>query len=364
MASFPTLIYMQDPTGAWFTFNVNTGGAGFTITAASAPTPPPTPTIVTQNVYNITVKMTMEWAKRFASNRPSNIGTGVQPAITNANLILQTILGAPFRWRWNRVVTGFYTTAGQQDYYIFNWVPSTQVGLGWVTVDVYGNSQVVTVAGTTGLSTPAWNNTVSGTTVDGTGGTPVTWTNLGNLATNGGGVQTSINYNFGFIEGCAVQDQTVNVNGNGPQWKEISPEIWLSETSELALPRFISAQGDDGSGNISFRLNPVPDTAYPVRITIQQKAPVIDATSDTWTPIPDDYSRLYEWGFLALMLLFAGDQPGFQLANQMFIGNVLGVQQGLDETQRNIFLNNWNVITSSFMQQGINLQQGTERRSV
>lgn len=39
-----------------------------------------------------------------------------QPAVMNANMIRQTILGPPFCWRWNRNTTTFTTTVGVQDY--------------------------------------------------------------------------------------------------------------------------------------------------------------------------------------------------------------------------------------------------------
>src|ERR1700735_2746896 len=164
--SFPTLIYMQDSTGAYFTLSIETGGDAVVITPATAPTPPPNPPVVDTAAITIKLKQTVEWAKRFIGNRASVIGNSLEPAVTNANLILQTILGPPFKWRWNRVITGFYTTPGQQDYYLFNWLPQTPAGIGWVTVDSFGNSQKVLTAGTTGATTPSFNNTPGGTTTD------------------------------------------------------------------------------------------------------------------------------------------------------------------------------------------------------
>lgn len=355
MSSFPTQIGMFDPLGNFFSVTLADGGAGFDITPASPPTPPPNPPVVDTAAITLTLADTIMWSKRFMGNRSSAIGNGLEPAITNANIVLQTVLGAPFSWRWNRVQTGFYTTAGQQDYYIFNWVPETAVGLGWVTVDAYGNSQKVIVAGTTGASTPSWNNTPGGGTPDGVGSTAVTWQNLGNL-----NVSASINYSFGWIEGGAVY----NPNGaNGSLYWEVSPKIWLSQTSELSRPRNVSAQLDDGSGNITFRLTPVPDQAYPVILTIQQKPGLFTKLGQTWSPVPDEYSRIYNWGFLSLMLLFA-DDPRFQVANQKFVTQLLGANEGLTETQKNIFLNNWSAITGQAIFNQQDTTQGTQARGV
>lgn len=346
--SFPTLIYMQDPTGAYYTLSVSTGGTGLDINTASAPTPPPNPPIVATAAITIKLKQTVEWAKRFIGNRASVIGNSLEPAVTNANLILQTVLGPPFKWRWNRVITGFYTTPGQQDYYLFNWIPEVQVGAGWLTVDDFGNSQKVFIAGTIGASAPVWNNTPGGTTVDGT----ATWINLGNL-----GSTVSVTYSFGWIEGAVVFDPTAQ------KYIEVRPVIWLSQDSALDRPAFVSGQIDDGSGNIAFRMMPVPDQAYPVLLTLQQRAALIKGTNQTWAPIPDDYARIYEYGFLSLMLLFA-DDPRYQVINQKFVGSLLAANEGLDETERNIWMNSWNGIINQIQIQQQKTQQGNSGRGV
>src|SRR5271166_3622044 len=48
-----------------------------------------------------TILGSMEWAKRFCFNRPLGIGNFLEPAKTSANLVMQTILGPPFKWWWN-----------------------------------------------------------------------------------------------------------------------------------------------------------------------------------------------------------------------------------------------------------------------
>jgi hypothetical protein len=63
-----------------------------------------------------TLLRTIEWTKKLNFGRRSAIGNFLEPAMTSANTVMQTMLGAPFAWRWNRVVTGFITTPGQQDY--------------------------------------------------------------------------------------------------------------------------------------------------------------------------------------------------------------------------------------------------------
>jgi hypothetical protein len=334
-----TYSYFEDADGNFWAFSINPDGSANT-SPVSAPTPGPTPAIVLPNINcTLTLLDTMEWAKKYMSNRSTAIGNYLEPALTSANMVMQTILDAPFRWRWNREVTGFVTTPGQQDYYLFNWMPLTPVGLNWVLVDYYGNCQMCSKAGTTGVALPAWAFTEGQTTNDGTGSTYASWTNVGSI-----GVPVSTTYDMGWIETVSVQDQN-------QKWWEMENKICLSSDSSNARPKFIAGQGDDNSGNILFRLMPVPDQAYPIAITLQ-----------TWAPIPDYFSSIYNWGFLSLMLLFA-DDPRFTIANGKFISSILSTAQGLDETEINIFLNNWAEITGAPISKAAMMQSGMQARN-
>lgn len=293
----------------------------------------------------------MEWAKKLNFGRRSAIGNFLEPALTSANTIMQTIMGPPFAWRWNRVATGFITVAGQQDYTLINWSAGLAVQTGWMAVDDSGNCQMVTTPGSTGTSAPAWNHTKGGTTTESGG---VVWTNMGPI-----GVPVSQTYNLGFIESVSVQD---TVNG-ATKWFEITNQLNLALDSSQGRPRFISAQSDDGNGNITFRLMMIPDKAYPVAITMQQKPPVFTSTGQTWSPIPDEYARIYNWGFLSLMWLFA-DDPRFGVANQKFVSQLLSTSEGLSETQRNIFLQGWQQQTGQTVYNVDRLQQGIQARQV
>lgn len=301
---------------------------------------------------SITLLQTVEWAKRFVFRRPLALGNFLEPAITSANLILQTILGAPFAWRWNRILTGFITVAGQQDYTIFNWLATTQVNLGWMLVDSNGNCQTVTTAGPTGSSIPSpFNNTVGGITTDGS----AVWTNLGNIGVS----NISQTYSLNWIENASIQ--YIDQNSCTGIWKQITPHIDLAQDSQRSRPHSISAQFDQGNNNVTFRMMPCPDTAYPVQIQLQQKPPIMDGLDDTWSPIPDEYSRLYNWGFMALMYQFADDNR-WQFANQKFVTNLLSTAEGLTETELNIWLNNWQQVTGGPIVKVDNINQGRQGR--
>lgn len=299
-----------------------------------------------------TIKLinTMEWAKKLNFGRNAGLGNSLEPALTSANIILQTLLSPPFSWRWNRVVTGFITTAGQQDYTLFNWDKDFTLTLGYVTVDNFGNCQSLTTAGQSGSSTPTWNNTVGGTTLESVNGGTAIWTNLGPI-----GVSVSSLYSFAWIENVSVQDTFQGT----PKWMQISSKLDLALDSAQGRPVFISAQGDDGDGNITFRLMSVPDAAYPVAITIQQKPPLFTSLNQTWAPVPDEFSHIFSWGFLSLMWLFA-DDPRFSSANSKFVTQLLGSSSGLSETEKNIFLNIWQAQTGQPIRLVDRLQQGIQ----
>jgi len=294
---------------------------------------------------------TLEWAKRFIFQRNTAMGNFNEPAITSANLTIQTILGAPFSWGWNRAVTGFICTPGQQDYTIFNWKSTTSVALGTVLLDSNGNSQKCITAGSTGGSLPTWNPTTGQITIDG----GVTWTNLGPVGLSGG----STNYNFGWMETVSVG--TTNPNGGAFVWKEIETSLCLGVDSVRSRPHHISAQLYDAQGNITFRLLPAPDNPYPISISMQQKAPLFTSLQNTWSPIPDEYGHIYNWGMLALLYMYA-DDPRFQVANQKFVGNLLSAVQGLSQTQINIWLNNWQAVTGQQVTNFSAIQQGYQGR--
>lgn len=61
----------------------------------------------------VTIQATINWSKAFIEMQPVTI-CGMEPALGSANLVLQTILGPPFVWAWNRGIVTF--TTANQDY--------------------------------------------------------------------------------------------------------------------------------------------------------------------------------------------------------------------------------------------------------
>ncbi len=68
----------------------------------------------------IFINDSVNWVKAFVVQRPTTGVAGIagEPAITTANLIMQSILGAPFKWEWNRTqaASAFTTIPNTSDY--------------------------------------------------------------------------------------------------------------------------------------------------------------------------------------------------------------------------------------------------------
>lgn len=141
---------------------------------------------------------------------------------------------------------------------------------------------------------------------------------------------------FGFLEKAWIND--------GTNTKEITEIVDLlsNETVQGRPDQAIAAQLDDNAGNITFRLTPAPDAAasYTAQLVYQKKATLIAALATTWTPIPDELSYIYQYGFLGMALAFNKD-PRAQIYDARFIAHLLGCQGGLSEMQKNIFLGKW-----------------------
>jgi len=206
----------------------------------------------------IQVQRSITLASAFVRYAPLTMSAN-DPALSNADWVRQFILGAPFAWRWNRVVTSFTTTIGKTDY------TESLPALGWIEKAV------------------------------------------GYLPTDG--------------------DITF----------ELEVENNLMVETRPNQPTKISAQLDDDNGNITFRLFPAPDQIYNIEVTYQMAAPTFTALTQTWAPIPDYLSYLYNTGTRALTYEYMND-PRFQTEMSLFLQQVVSANEGLTDAQKSIFL--------------------------
>lgn len=169
---------------------------------------------------------------------------------------------------------------------------------------------------------------------------------------------------FGFMEKAYVTANSGPTSGNPIEIPNLATE--LAKDNGTGRPQSIAPYLDDNAfpvGNITFRFMPGnPDVASTVTVIYQKKPPLLSSINDIW-PIPDEYGYVYNWGFLALMYLFA-DSAKFGPANQKFISGLLGLAEGLSEQQIAVFLGQWDFLIQNQMRTTGKTQQGFAGRAV
>lgn len=310
---------------------------------------------------NRTIQDSINWAKRFNFNRNPVIGNSLEPALTSANIVIQTILGPPFEWSWNNkdvVFTCSPTVAT---------ATSTVAALVSKTLTVTASNaffagQPVLASGfTAGLKT--LNGlilsilTASGTQFTATVNLPDASDTAGTFS-----AVTTQDYsvaisNFSHIKHASVLD--LDSSNQPVKWMQLTIKNDLALESSQNRPEFVGVNSEDSNGNVAFRVFSSPDKAYPVSLQVQLAAPAITSINQTWAPLPDFMQYIYDWGFLSLMWLFA-DDPRSSYAENKFKAALLGRAEGLTAEQKNIFLNNWEALQEGYLMQ---MQQGIQARS-
>lgn len=285
----------------------------------------------------ITLTRTISLASLGIGQRPL---TGVggftnEPAFSFGDWVRNFILSPPFAWRWNRNVTEFTTVIGVKDYaFAPNWQPNTAYPQYAFVTDANGFlQQAITALGTvtggvSGVTTPTWSTAPFGSTNDpNPDNNPahyITWQRVG--SETGLGLTLP---DFGWLERGSVND--------GTETHDLEVALSQGATQTQERPTHISARLDDSNGAIVFRLFPAPDKVYTVGITYQKACPNFVTTADTWHPIPDFFSYMYNTGFLAKAYEYVGDEK-FANTMQLFFKQVISASEGLKDSQKNLFL--------------------------
>lgn len=195
-------------------------------------------------------------------------------------------------------------------------------------------------------------------------GPPFTWrwnrSSIEFETTNNGQDYVLMVPDFGFAERYTLSDSDIT---GKTTVKEIAVKNSLSLEATQQRPASASALEDDNLGNILFRLNTIPDKIYTVTCIYQRKAIPMTSMAATWEPIPDELSYVTDWGLLAILSMITKDQR-FPIFRQMFTSHLLGHQDGLTQSQKNIFVGNFlQVLTEPQRATGL-AQQGIQARNI
>lgn len=137
---------------------------------------------------------------------------------------------------------------------------------------------------------------------------------------------------FGWAEKAVAYDPK-----NGFAAYELQNDLIKGADLNSNQPQRISAQSSDDAGNVTFRLFPAPDAVYNIVVIYQKSASLFATLTDTWSPIPDYLSYLWNEGFAAKAYEYSND-PRFGAAMQLFLQHLADAAEGLDASQKNLFL--------------------------
>lgn len=304
---------------------------------------------------------TINWTRPFLNWANIAIGTNNEPAMSAANLTLQTIVGPPFVWPWNRATQTFQTTQGVQDYTLnipnFGFLEAANLQMMGAITSVVAN-------GTTAVFQCV--NNFSGGAIE--GGFPASVVISGCTTTGLNGTQTMISATATSF----TINSSITVTENEPAAAQalagkIMPlELkWgaLTMATEQGRPQFMSTQLSNESGvSFTLRLLPVADTTYLVTLIYQLSPTPFNMLNTTWG-IPDQLQYIYSYFFMFLMMDYF-DDPRAARYRQLAVAALLSRADGLEETDRNLFLGNWLPLMAEEQEKGQGTSQGIQARGL
>lgn len=306
---------------------------------------------------------TIAWARLLTFNRNPVIGNALEPALTFANHIQQTILSPPFSWWWNAQEVAFTCSSTP----ITATSTAASVASNVLTVTAPNNFAVGAVVSISGFAGALLG--LNGTLLIVSTATSTSFTGPVNFANASDTVGTFTYINtqdytvplsgFSHIEHASVRDLVGTSNFTNGKFFELTTKNQLSFESVAARPTFISPHFEDGNGNMTFRISPAPDKPYPIVAHVQLIPTPITSINQVWG-MPDFMQYIYEAAFLGLFWEFSDDPRAAQQISR-FKAALLSKAEGLTEEERNIFLNNWQMLQDGY---GMKMQQGIQARAV
>lgn len=311
-----------------------------------------------------TLQQSANWASPYIEYAPLFAGTAGESAVSSATLVKNSLLAPPLSWAWNRKEdsTGV-TVPGVQDYTInitdFGFLEKASVtdskGNTYELKDVYNNLPLsATTTNTNSRSRPL---------------------SVAILISNPG-VSIKIRfmqvpdliYTINLTYQVAPVPFTANPitaaglasNGKTTYTGTFVPSLFVPGLSAMILG---FSKGSTNNG--TFIIVSVTDAS----LVVANPAGVIETSTAayginaSWYPIPDYYSDIYNWLFLS-ECLSVSDDPRSQMYRQRGVAAFLAKSDGLSETQKNIFIQQWLGYQREGQAVTLKLQQGTQASGV
>lgn len=140
--------------------------------------------------------------------------------------------------------------------------------------------------------------------------------------------------------------------------------LTMEQSSLSDRPSEYAPVYDNGTGLITFRVKPAPDSGnYTLFGDYQVRPPLIMSFAQPWGTVSDDFSYIFNAGFLSLGLMLINSTQA-PIWERYFIGSLLGAQEGLDQQAIDIFLGQWTNYSRTIAAAAAAQQGGTSGRGL
>lgn len=285
----------------------------------------------------LTLNNSINFAQAFIEYSPLTAGLGLEPAITVASVIRNSILAPGNVWYWNRNEISFPTIVGQQDYtqsISANGNDFSFIEKATLTDDAGNIYEMKDVYNTSPLAVSAFQqrpNAIAAQQVFFTSGTQ--------------------NVKFRFL---GVPDKIYTVTVTYQKRSAQFGPFFISSVAangaytgvfdSFSFPAGVNATitGFQNAGNNGTF---VVSSCTPTLLTVSNGSSAAETRQGfvsnlSWDPIPDAYSDIYNNLFLSEALA-VNDDARAQIYRQRGVAAFMAKATGLSETQKNIFAQQW-----------------------
>lgn len=306
-----------------------------------------------------TLQQTINWSSAYIQYSPLTAGLGQEPAVTIASMIRNSFASAPQTWPWNRAEVTQAVTSANQDYTIalpdFGFLEKASLtdanGKIFELKEIQNSTALSLVSAqqrpNTTISILIW---IPGTSIKVRLGTTPDAAYTLNLTYQK--AATSMGPFF-------VSAASTPIGGNTPYTGVFNP-LSFPVGSIANITGFITTPANNGSFTV---VSVTPTTLTVANPNGVAEARATYATNFDWSPIPDQYSDVYNNLFLSEALAMVDDNRA-ELYRRRGVGAFLAKAEGLTEMQKNAFVQQWLARTGEGMSHSLRTQQGVAARGV
>lgn len=306
-----------------------------------------------------TLQGTINWSQSYIEYSPMTAGTNFEPAVSIASMIRNTMLSAPFSWAWNRKEdSSKQTQANVQDYSYtltnFGYLEKASLidsnNKIWEIKDVY-NTSALSKGGDSQrphaiaviINTPGTGFTIRFMGIPDDVYTIVLTYQI-----------LSIQFASFAISSAAT------ASGGNTVYTGVFDTNSFPVGSLASVAGFIAHTVNNGT----FKVVAVTATT----LTLANSGGLIEtiaatAVNQSWAPIPDNYSNIYNNLFLGEAFASTDDTRS-QTYRQRGVAALLAKSEGLTDTQKNIFAQQWLAQGRESGSVALKLQQGIQAHGI